>query len=41
MPALIVLVDADDPAIRKWAAIDLAILEIDGAVEPLRCAHFT
>ncbi|MFJ6779694.1 HEAT repeat domain-containing protein [Streptomyces yangpuensis] len=38
-PALIGLLDDDDPTVREWAAIALAHLEIEGAVEPLRCAY--
>ncbi|MCX4764726.1 HEAT repeat domain-containing protein [Streptomyces sp. NBC_01275] len=38
-PALIALLDSDDPTVREWAAMALASLEIDGAVEPLRRAN--
>ncbi|MFE9169451.1 HEAT repeat domain-containing protein [Streptomyces kebangsaanensis] len=38
-PALIGLLDSDDPTVREWAATALASLEIDGAVEPLRRAY--
>ncbi|PZG88652.1 hypothetical protein C1I97_31750 [Streptomyces sp. NTH33] len=38
-PALIGLLDSDDPTIREWAATALASLEIDGAIEPLRRAY--
>ncbi|MEF9906129.1 HEAT repeat domain-containing protein [Streptomyces sp. P9-A2] len=38
-PALIRLLDSDNPTVREWAAIVLASLEIDGAVEPLRRAY--
>lgn len=38
-PALIALLDADNPTVREWAAMALASLEIDGAVEPLRRAY--
>jgi hypothetical protein len=38
-PALIGLLDSDDPTVREWAALALASLEIDGAVEPLRRAY--
>ncbi|MBB5124448.1 HEAT repeat domain-containing protein [Streptomyces griseoloalbus] len=40
-PALIALLDSDDSTVREWAAMALASLEIDGAVEPLRRAHRT
>ncbi|MFF8098490.1 HEAT repeat domain-containing protein [Streptomyces sp. NPDC016640] len=35
-PALIGLLDSDNPTVREWAAMALASLEIDGAVETLR-----
>ncbi|MGW2850182.1 HEAT repeat domain-containing protein, partial [Streptomyces sp. NPDC001274] len=35
-PALIGLLDSDNPTVREWAAMALASLEIDGAIEPLR-----
>lgn len=38
-PALIALLDSDDPTVREWAAMALANLEIDSAVEPLRRAY--
>ncbi|MFE4053880.1 HEAT repeat domain-containing protein [Streptomyces sp. YIM B13518] len=38
-PALIGLLDSDNPTVREWAAMALASLEIDGAVEPLRRAY--
>ncbi|MET9571821.1 HEAT repeat domain-containing protein [Streptomyces virginiae] len=38
-PALIGLLDSENPTVREWAAIALADLEIDGAVEPLRRAY--
>ncbi|MFB7459239.1 HEAT repeat domain-containing protein [Streptomyces sp. NPDC056188] len=38
-PALIRLLDSDNPTVREWAAMALASLEIDGAVEPLRRAY--
>ncbi|MGW1551442.1 HEAT repeat domain-containing protein [Streptomyces sp. NPDC002346] len=38
-PALIGLLDSDNPTVREWAAMALANLEIDGAIEPLRRAH--
>ncbi|KES04062.1 hypothetical protein BU52_26810 [Streptomyces toyocaensis] len=38
-PALIALLGSDDPTVREWAAMALASLEIDGAVEPLRRAY--
>ncbi|MET9518713.1 HEAT repeat domain-containing protein [Streptomyces sp. NPDC002994] len=38
-PALIALLDSDDPTVREWAAMALANLEIDDAVEPLRRAY--
>ncbi|MEW2078647.1 HEAT repeat domain-containing protein [Streptomyces sp. NPDC013433] len=37
-PALIALLGSDDSTVREWAAMALAVLEIDGAVEPLRRA---
>ncbi|WP_411085309.1 HEAT repeat domain-containing protein [Streptomyces sp. 061-3] len=37
-PALIGLLDSDNPTVREWAAVALASLEIDGAAEPLRPA---
>lgn len=38
-PALIVLLGSDDSTVREWAAMALASLKIDGAVEPLRRAY--
>ncbi|MFB7867149.1 HEAT repeat domain-containing protein [Streptomyces sp. NPDC056069] len=38
-PALIGLLDSDNPAVREWAAMALASLKIDGAVEPVRRAY--
>ncbi|UUU40204.1 HEAT repeat domain-containing protein [Streptomyces sp. NBC_00162] len=38
-PALIGLLGGDNPTVREWAAIALASLEIDDAVEPLRRAY--
>ncbi|WP_107063520.1 HEAT repeat domain-containing protein [Streptomyces sp. NRRL B-24720] len=38
-PALIALLGSDDPTVREWAAMALASLEIDGAVEHLRRAY--
>ncbi|MFJ9852648.1 HEAT repeat domain-containing protein [Streptomyces sp. NPDC101150] len=38
-PALIGLLDSADPTVREWAAMALANLEVDGAVEPLRRAY--
>ncbi|WP_030850283.1 HEAT repeat domain-containing protein [Streptomyces sp. NRRL F-4474] len=38
-PALIGLLNSDNPTVREWAAVALASLEIDGAVEPLRRAY--
>ncbi|MFI2370939.1 HEAT repeat domain-containing protein [Streptomyces sp. NPDC018833] len=38
-PALIGLLDSDNPTVREWAAMALASLEIDGAIEPLRRAY--
>lgn len=38
-PALIALLGGDNPTVREWAAMALASLEIDGAVEPLRRAY--
>jgi HEAT repeat protein len=38
-PALIGLLDSDNPTVREWAAIGLASLEIDDAVEPLRRSY--
>ncbi|CAM5285284.1 HEAT repeat domain-containing protein [Streptomyces fumanus] len=38
-PALIGLLDSDNPTVREWAAMALASLKIDGAVEPLRRAY--
>ncbi|MFE1030005.1 hypothetical protein ACFW5I_36705 [Streptomyces sp. NPDC058818] len=37
--ALIGLLDSDNPTVREWAAMALAILDIDDAVEPLRRAY--
>ncbi|OKK11524.1 HEAT repeat domain-containing protein [Streptomyces sp. CB02400] len=38
-PALIALLDSDESTVREWAAMTLASLKIDGAVEPLRRAY--
>ncbi|MEU6671642.1 HEAT repeat domain-containing protein [Streptomyces sp. NPDC046727] len=38
-PALIGLLDSDNTVVREWAAVALASLEIDGAIEPLRRAY--
>ncbi|KAB1987828.1 HEAT repeat domain-containing protein [Streptomyces triticiradicis] len=38
-PALIALLGSDDCTVREWAAMALASLKIDGAVEPVRRAH--
>ncbi|WP_405449330.1 HEAT repeat domain-containing protein [Streptomyces erythrochromogenes] len=38
-PALIGLLDSDNPTVREWAAIALAGLEIDDAIEHLRRAY--
>ncbi|UUU31646.1 HEAT repeat domain-containing protein [Streptomyces sp. CA-210063] len=38
-PALIGLLDSDNSTVREWAAVALAGLETDGAVEPLRRAY--
>ncbi|MFI7287492.1 HEAT repeat domain-containing protein [Streptomyces anulatus] len=38
-PALIALLRSDDSTVREWAAMALASLKIDGAVEPLRRAY--
>lgn len=38
-PALITLLGSDNPTVREWAAMALASLEIDGAVESLRSAY--
>ncbi|MFF4454674.1 HEAT repeat domain-containing protein [Streptomyces goshikiensis] len=38
-PALIGLLHSDNPTVREWAAIALASLGIDAAVEPLRRAY--
>ncbi|APE23675.1 MULTISPECIES: HEAT repeat domain-containing protein [Streptomyces] len=38
-PALIALLGSDDPTVREWAAMALASLKIDGAVEPVRRAY--
>ncbi|MET8111921.1 HEAT repeat domain-containing protein [Streptomyces prasinus] len=38
-PALIRLLDSDDPTVREWAAMALANLEIDDSIEPLRRAY--
>ncbi|WP_406356205.1 hypothetical protein OHB56_27360 [Streptomyces sp. NBC_01635] len=35
-PALIALLGSDDCTVREWAAMALASLRIDGAVEPVR-----
>ncbi|WP_239516183.1 MULTISPECIES: HEAT repeat domain-containing protein [unclassified Streptomyces] len=37
-PALIALLEDDEPTVREWAAVALGNLEIDGAVESLRRA---
>jgi hypothetical protein len=39
VPALIRLLDSDDPTVREWAAMALANREIDDSIEPLRRAH--
>ncbi|MGV9230718.1 HEAT repeat domain-containing protein [Streptomyces nigra] len=38
-PALIALLGSDDSTVREWAAMALASLKIDGAVEPVRRAY--
>ncbi|MFD0353939.1 HEAT repeat domain-containing protein [Streptomyces sp. NPDC127110] len=38
-PALIALLSSNDPTVREWAAMALASLKIDGAVEPVRHAY--
>ncbi|MFG1809247.1 HEAT repeat domain-containing protein [Streptomyces sp. NPDC049040] len=38
-PALIGLLDSDNPDVREWSAHTLGVLGIGGAVEPLRRAH--
>lgn len=38
-PALIALLRSDDSTVREWAAIALASLKIDGAVDPVRSAY--
>ncbi|MEW2324152.1 HEAT repeat domain-containing protein [Streptomyces griseoincarnatus] len=38
-PALIGLLDSDNPTVREWAAMALASLKIDGAAEPVRRAY--
>ncbi|WP_340376411.1 HEAT repeat domain-containing protein [Streptomyces sp. SS7] len=38
-PALIALLGSDNPTVREWAAVALASLKIDGAVEPVRRAY--
>ncbi|MFF8266321.1 HEAT repeat domain-containing protein [Streptomyces sp. NPDC016562] len=38
-PALIGLLESHNPTVRAWAAMALASLEIDGAIEPLRRAY--
>ncbi|MFI6152174.1 HEAT repeat domain-containing protein [Kitasatospora sp. NPDC051170] len=38
-PALISLLDSENPTVREWAAMALANLEVDGAVEPVRRAY--
>ncbi|MEU0097332.1 HEAT repeat domain-containing protein [Streptomyces sp. NPDC006267] len=38
-PALIVLLRSDDSTVREWAAMALASLKIDGAVDPVRRAY--
>ncbi|MER7806669.1 HEAT repeat domain-containing protein [Streptomyces sp900116325] len=37
--ALVGLLGSDSPTVREWAAIALASLEIDGAVDPIRRAY--
>lgn len=38
-PALIILLRSDDSTVREWAAMALASLKIDGAVDPVRRAY--
>ncbi|GAA2439099.1 hypothetical protein GCM10010388_29890 [Streptomyces mauvecolor] len=38
-PALITMLDSDNPTVRQWAATALASLDIEDAVEPLRRAY--
>ncbi|MEU0622906.1 HEAT repeat domain-containing protein [Streptomyces rubiginosohelvolus] len=38
-PALIALLGSDNSTVREWAAMALASLKIDGAVEPVRRAY--
>ncbi|MFG3424890.1 HEAT repeat domain-containing protein [Streptomyces californicus] len=38
-PALIGLLDSDNSTVREWAALALARLKIDGAIEPVRHAY--
>lgn len=38
-PALITLLSSDDSTVREWAAMALASLKIDGAVESVRRAY--
>ncbi|MGZ3101204.1 HEAT repeat domain-containing protein [Streptomyces sp. H72] len=38
-PALTAFLRSDDSTVREWAAMALASLEIDGAVEPVRRAY--
>ncbi|MGW1501685.1 HEAT repeat domain-containing protein [Streptomyces mirabilis] len=38
-PALIGLLESGNPTVREWAALALASLEIDGAIEPVRRAY--
>lgn len=38
-PALIALLGSDDSTVREWAAMALARLKTDGAVEPVRRAY--
>jgi hypothetical protein len=38
-PALIALLHSDDSTVREWAAMALASLKIDDAVEPVRSAY--
>ncbi|MFF3729570.1 HEAT repeat domain-containing protein [Streptomyces sp. NPDC002476] len=38
-PILITLLRSDDSTVREWAAMALASLKIDGAVEPVRRAY--
>ncbi|MFJ7044785.1 HEAT repeat domain-containing protein [Streptomyces sp. NPDC101112] len=38
-PTLIGLLNSDNPTVREWAAMALASLDVEGAVEPLRRAY--